>query len=825
MLICPVRKVTLALEEHAAIIVGLLDGRRDREAVADAASLRIGAPVPDEAVAAVLAEVEHHAMLDLACMRVDDARLRGTTARRALGKLRRMGLLEAARAAPSSFVARAMGALERGDPVSAVRALDAAAAVGAAPALVARARGIVEAAYLGALGSLSPFPRLVFARPERAFRRLAAWLGPIFSSAGLCAGVALLVVAAALVGPQLGTLTAELAKDPAQAVFSLSVGGAMTVLAILVHEIGHGVACTYYGGKVTEAGFALIYGVLPAFYCDVTTLYTIRGRWRRLMVLLAGVFFGYLLAAVAALVWLATAPGTTIHEAARLLFVTSLVMQAPNLIPFIRLDGYYALCLWLGEGNLARDSFSAVRALLDRATRGLGLARVPLAASALTAVAGGIAWVDWVGGGAGLSLLALLVMSLVAAVLVGSGIGRRPARRGAALRLYACGTLLYAVLVAHFLFTAVFERSRAWLGGWGAAVALFFLLAFVRFVRREIVGSERAEAPMLRTALALSGVALGLAGLAAVPAPHWVPARVVVQPAHTFVLRAPFAGRVERLVATDGAQVAGGSLVMRMESTPLELARALARAEVVAATADVSLARRSASPARRAAEVAALDLAHVRARLAHDAVDRMRSRPGSLHVRADVDDASARERVAEQAEQSRMATMDAALDSDVWSIRAAESRRDAALDRLARRQAELDSAEVRSPFTGTADGCDPAWRGRVLAAGDALPCRVSEGVEARLEIEPERALEIEVGAEVALRVISQAEVVWRARVQRVAPAMPGERLEAYARLDPAAALPLSGSSGVAWVRAGEATLLDPLRAAVTTSWARLWRAL
>src|SRR5262249_26691810 len=38
---------------------------------------------------------------------------------------------------------------------------------------------------------------------------------------------------------------------------------------ITIHEFSHGLTCCYFGGKVREVGFMLIY-FQPAFYCDVS---------------------------------------------------------------------------------------------------------------------------------------------------------------------------------------------------------------------------------------------------------------------------------------------------------------------------------------------------------------------------------------------------------------------------------------------------------------------------------------------------------------------------------------------------------------------------
>src|SRR4029078_8734619 len=59
------------------------------------------------------------------------------------------------------------------------------------------------------------------------------------------------------------------------------------LVVILIHELGHGFTCKYFGGGVHEEGFMLIY-FQPAFYCNVNDAWSFPALRARLWVTAAG---------------------------------------------------------------------------------------------------------------------------------------------------------------------------------------------------------------------------------------------------------------------------------------------------------------------------------------------------------------------------------------------------------------------------------------------------------------------------------------------------------------------------------------------------------
>lgn len=116
--------------------------------------------------------------------------------------------------------------------------------------------------------------------------------------------------------------------------FFLATIGVM-VLAGIFHEFGHASALRYGGGKVRGmgAGFYLIY---PAFFTDVTDSYRL-GRWARVRTDLGGFYF-YLIFALA-LIGVYWVTGYDFLLVVVLLINLDILYQ---LLPFVRLDGYWA---------------------------------------------------------------------------------------------------------------------------------------------------------------------------------------------------------------------------------------------------------------------------------------------------------------------------------------------------------------------------------------------------------------------------------------------------------------------------------------------------
>jgi len=195
--------------------------------------------------------------------------------------------------------------------------------------LTGRAR-VIPAAVVGRLASrlLVLFRPLVSAGVVGAFAGFDAWLfGVRWSGTGL----------------------GEALVDPA-VVFGVL---ALAFLSLGVHELGHATACRYGGAAPGPIGVGL-YLVWPAFFTDVTDSYRL-DRAGRLRTDLGGLYFNAVLVLVCG-----AAYGATGAEFLLVAIVVMHLQMAMQLLPFVRLDGYYLLTDLTGVPDL----FARVRPVL-----------------------------------------------------------------------------------------------------------------------------------------------------------------------------------------------------------------------------------------------------------------------------------------------------------------------------------------------------------------------------------------------------------------------------------------------------------------------------
>jgi len=128
------------------------------------------------------------------------------------------------------------------------------------------------------------------------------------------------------------------------------------LLNIFFHECGHILFTQAAGREVKEYGVKLNYG-FPMFYVDTTDI-CMAPLKSRIKVSLAGVFINALLALV-----LYTLLIANIYNGKRLI-VISIFFIFSNLIPFMKLDGYYVLQDLLGISNLNTKAAQELKLLI-----------------------------------------------------------------------------------------------------------------------------------------------------------------------------------------------------------------------------------------------------------------------------------------------------------------------------------------------------------------------------------------------------------------------------------------------------------------------------
>jgi putative peptide zinc metalloprotease protein len=125
-----------------------------------------------------------------------------------------------------------------------------------------------------------------------------------------------------------------------------------------VHESGHALATIHAGRHVNAAGFMLYLG-MPAFFIETTDTW-MSPRRGRMTAAAAGPFIETVTAGIATMLALSL-PATPVTVFLFRYAVLSYIAIAQNLVPFLRLDGYYILMDALEEMNLRERSFDFLR--------------------------------------------------------------------------------------------------------------------------------------------------------------------------------------------------------------------------------------------------------------------------------------------------------------------------------------------------------------------------------------------------------------------------------------------------------------------------------
>jgi putative peptide zinc metalloprotease protein len=370
--------------------------------------------------------------------------------------------------------------------------------------------------------------------PDGFFTRWLPRVRWFFSRSFLALSVALFAVYAVIFVRQFGAIFAGMRAMYSLDFFTLSnivVFWGTGMVVIVIHELGHGFACKYFGGQVYEMGAMLIY-FEPAFYCNVNDAWTFPERHKRLWVTAAGSWIQLVIAALAAIVWLLVDPVTLVS---RIAFAALLIGGATTVLmnanPLIPLDGYYALSDYLEIPNLRQRALGHVAWAVKRHVLRLNVPEPPADAYERRAF--------FIYGVLALAYIATILFIFAGAVLGWAG-----------RTLGALGVLAVVLLIGAMLRRGVREWARALVTTAREHRALWRERRVVRW--------------------AAGGAAVVLLLLLLVPWPIRVAGVYEAGPVRETVLAAPDDAELVDVVAGEGAQVAAGAAVARLRSFPLE---------------------------------------------------------------------------------------------------------------------------------------------------------------------------------------------------------------------------------------------------------------
>lgn len=306
------------------------------------------------------------------------------------------------------------------------------------------------------------------------------------------------------------------------------------LVAKVIHEAAHAVACHKVGARVSQAGVILILG-MPLAYVDVSQCNRLANRWDRIKVSVAGVYVESLITFLALWIWLAT-DNRDLQNTMQAWVVTSgLTTLLFNANPLMRFDGYYVLADLLDISNLASRGKSVFLGSL--ASWMLG---IPTPANTMA---------PW---------------------------------RRAVLWIYGMASFLWRILLGVTLILA----ASAMFHGAGILLAIvagyaWFLHPTLRWAKRWSRAEVRKTLSVARCLFSASVIAgLLVISLRLLTGPVWLAAPAVVQRTADGQVRAAASGFVQRVLVHSDQRVVVGQPLLRLDNPELESELAELRLEL-----------------------------------------------------------------------------------------------------------------------------------------------------------------------------------------------------------------------------------------------------
>jgi putative peptide zinc metalloprotease protein len=374
--------------------------------------------------------------------------------------------------------------------------------------------------------------RWSFGDPDALLTRTLPHLRWMFGRPFVIASAALFVLYLGLLANRWNEFVAALGAT--YSLHNITVADVVTLwlvggVVILVHELGHGYACKYFGGDVRELGFMLIY-FQPAFYCNVSDAWSFPDRRARLWVTAAGGWIQLVIASLAAVVWWAAAPGTLVAKVAlAAMLVGGVTTLFTNANPLLPLDGYFALTDWLEIPNLRHRAFAHFQWWIKRRVL---RAEVPEPAAS--------------------------------------------ARERRVFLLYGALAFVYATALFVFLAALLLGWASRVLGTLGVLLILgvLFVLLRTRIVQwvRVISLAVRARATSRRTLgrRVVLGALIFVVLLLIIPWTISSPGTFVVRPLSTRTVSAADSGVIAQVFVAEGARVDAGAPLVRLVNRELD---------------------------------------------------------------------------------------------------------------------------------------------------------------------------------------------------------------------------------------------------------------
>jgi len=316
----------------------------------------------------------------------------------------------------------------------------------------------------------------------------------------------------------------------------------VTLAVVTIHEFSHGLTCCYFGGKVKELGFMLIY-FQPAFYCDVSDSWMFPSKRQRMWVTFAGGYIQLVVWGMCTIVWRLADTDTLINQIALVVVVYAGVQTLFNFNPLIKLDGYYMLSDYLEIPNLRAKAFQSL-------------------------------W-NWV-----------------------AGRSRHAWREERAQLIYGAVSVVFSTTLLIYVYTALYTWATSRFAFAGlVGFAMFSTYTLRRTASESLAGlravASRAASKKLRNlGIVAAAVLIAFVG-------RWelkIPAEFKVIARDEVTVRSETEGIIVEVLVREGSRVAKGDVLARLRDFAKQQTISELRATLVAQQSELALLRAGARP-------------------------------------------------------------------------------------------------------------------------------------------------------------------------------------------------------------------------------------
>ena len=290
-----------------------------------------------------------------------------------------------------------------------------------------------------------------------------------------------------------------------------------------LHELGHAYATKRWGGEMHEMGVMFLV-LVPIPYVDASSSSAFASKWQRAVVGGAGILVEVFLAALAMIVWNYAEPGLVRAVTFNVALIGGVSTLLFNGNPLLRFDGYYVLADLIEIPNLGTRSGQYLLYLVQRHLFRQDDVHSPVSAP------------------------------------------------GEAFWLFVYAVLSFVYRIGVMLGIALFISSKLFFIGVALALWTVFgglvlpVLKAIKYVSTSPKLHRRRRRAVVVTGAAIAAV---LAILLAVPVPYATLAQGVVMVPEAAAVRVPTDGRVERVLAENGSEVAPGRPLLQLDDPAL----------------------------------------------------------------------------------------------------------------------------------------------------------------------------------------------------------------------------------------------------------------